>query len=120
MMLTGRSAPQRHYRGRHCSGPHAQVCGINNHLHSFRSKRPNKNTDKKNIFMTARTTKNPHKGLTIKLCNHRQTTLRMPERVTSRYFETDVTADSTDRGKCSIKTSNRDVSFRKFILRTAR
>ena len=31
-------------------------------------------------------------------------------------FETVVTADSTDRRKCSIKTSNRDVSFRKFIL----
>ena len=31
-------------------------------------------------------------------------------------FETVVTADSTDRGKCSIRTSNRDVSFRKFIL----
>ena len=37
------------------------------------------------------------------------------ERVTSRYFETVVTADSSNRGKCSIKTSNRDVSFRKLI-----
>ena len=46
--------------------------------------------------------------------------LRMRERVTSRYFETVVMADSTDRGKCSIKTSNRVVSFRKFILWTAR
>ena len=70
--------------------------------------------------MTARTTKHPHKGLIIKFCNHGQTTLRMPEHVTSRYFETDVTADSTDRGKCFIKTSNRNVSFRKFILWTAR
>ena len=42
---------------------------------------------------------------------HRQTTLRMRERVTSLYFKTVVTADSTNRGKCSIKTSNRDVSF---------
>ena len=43
----------------------------------------------------------------------------MRERVTSRYFETVVSAHSTDRGKCSIKTSIRDVSFRKFILWTA-
>ena len=50
---------------------------------------------------------------------HRQTTLRRRERVTSRYFETVITADSTNRGKCSIKTSNRDVSFRKLILWTA-
>ena len=34
---------------------------------------------------------------------YRQTTPRIRERVTSRYFETVVTADSTDRGKCSIK-----------------
>ena len=51
--------------------------------------------------------------------SHRQTTLRMWERVTSLYFETVVTADSTDRGKCFTKTSNRYVSFRKFILCTA-
>ena len=51
---------------------------------------------------------------------HRQTTPRMRERVTSRYSDTVVTAYSTDRGKCSIKTLNRDVSFRKFILWTAR
>ena len=44
---------------------------------------------------------------------HRQTTLRMRESVTSRYFETVVTADSTDPGKCSIKTSNRSVFFPK-------
>ena len=44
--------------------------------------------------------------------NHRQTTLRIGERVTSHYFEAVVTADSSDRGKCSIKTSNRDGSFR--------
>ena len=35
--------------------------------------------------------------------DHRQTTLRMRERMTSRHFKTVVTADSTDRGKCSIK-----------------
>ena len=52
--------------------------------------------------------------------NHRQTTLRMRECVTSRYFETVVTADLTNRGKCSIKTSNHDVSFRKLILWPAR
>ena len=38
--------------------------------------------------------------------------------MTSCYFETVVTADSTDRGKCSIKTSNRHVSFRKLSLWT--
>ena len=33
--------------------------------------------------------------------------------MTSRYFET---ADSTDRGKCSLETSNRDVSFREIQI----
>ena len=47
--------------------------------------------------------------------NHRQTALRMRERETSRYFEIVVTSDPFDRGKCSIKPSNRDISLRKII-----
>ena len=51
---------------------------------------------------------------------HRQTTLRMGERVTSRYFETVVTADSTDPGKFPIQTSNRRASLNSPASRVSR